>query len=73
MLVTQQPVLRRFWYPVIPVEQLHDGPQPFRLLNQELVLWLDSQNKPQAAENRCAHRSAKLSLGRVEGDNHVGP
>ncbi len=73
MLVTQQPVLRRFWYPVIPVEQLHDGPQPFRLLNQELVLWLDSQNKPQAAENRCAHRSAKLSLGWVEGDNIVCP
>ena len=51
MLVTQQPVMRRFWYPVIPMDQLRDGPKPFRLLNQDLVLWLDSQGKPQAAED----------------------
>jgi len=33
-------VLRRFWYPVLPVEQLVDGPQSFQLLGQSLVLWL---------------------------------
>jgi hypothetical protein len=32
MLVTQQPVLRRFWYPVIPVSALEAGPQAFTLL-----------------------------------------
>jgi|GEM_PF-1432878 len=40
MLVTREPVLRRFWYPVLPVEQLVDGPQSFQLLGQPLVLWL---------------------------------
>lgn len=39
MLVTKQPVLRRFWYPVIPVSHLEDGPKPFRLLGDEVVLW----------------------------------
>ena len=28
MLVTRQPVLRRFWYPVMPLERLDAGPQP---------------------------------------------
>jgi len=27
MLVMDHPVFRRFWYPVIPVEHLKDGPQ----------------------------------------------
>ncbi len=65
MLVTKQPVLRRFWYPVIPVEQLVDGPKAFTLLQQPLVLWLDENGYPCAAEDRCCHRSAQLSLGKV--------
>src|SRR5262249_6940677 len=34
MLVTHQPVLRRFWYATVPVGQLQDGPRPFTLLNE---------------------------------------
>ena len=73
MLVTQQPTLRRFWYPVIPMSRLQVGPKPFRLLGENLVLWLDSAGRPHAVEDRCAHRSAKLSLGWVEGDDVVCP
>ncbi|RFA24469.1 Rieske (2Fe-2S) protein [Alkalilimnicola ehrlichii] len=73
MLVTQQPVLRRFWYPVIPVERLQDGPKPFRLLGEEIVVWLDSNGVPKAVQDRCCHRSAKLSLGWVDGDAIVCP
>ncbi len=65
MLVTKQPVLRRFWYPVIPIDALADGPKSFTLLNYPLVLWLDDQGKPAAADDGCCHRSAKLSLGKV--------
>lgn len=65
MQVTQQPLLRRFWYPVIPMEQLQSGPQRFVLLGQPLVLWLDLEGGPQAVLDRCPHRSAQLSLGRV--------
>lgn len=65
MLVTQQPVLRRFWYPVMPVPSLGTVPQPFTLLGQPLVIWLDAEGQPAAAEDRCCHRTAQLSLGEV--------
>jgi phenylpropionate dioxygenase-like ring-hydroxylating dioxygenase large terminal subunit len=63
MLVTRQPVLRRFWYPVIPVASLRDGPKPFRLLGEDIVVWLDGSGKPAALADRCCHRSAQLSRG----------
>lgn len=63
MLVTQQKVLRRFWYPVIPVGLLADGPKPFTLLGEEIVLWRDSAGRVAALADRCCHRTAKLSLG----------
>jgi phenylpropionate dioxygenase-like ring-hydroxylating dioxygenase large terminal subunit len=65
MLVTQQPVLKRFWYPVIPLLELLDRPQSFELLGQKIVLWRDSQGHPAAAQDRCCHRSAQLSKGKV--------
>lgn len=73
MLVTKQPVLRRFWYPVMPMQSLANGPQTFELLQHPLVLWLDEQGTPCAAEDRCCHRSAKLSLGKVVEGNIACP
>ena len=66
MLVTQEPVLRRFWYPVIPIADLADGPQSFTLLGEPLVLWLTAAGKPAALGDRCCHRSARLSMGVVQ-------
>lgn len=71
MLVTKQKILRRFWYPIIPVEQLADGPKPFTLLGEDIVLWLDADGEPAPAIDRCCHRSAKLSRGWVDGGNIV--
>ena len=65
MLVTQQPVLKRFWYAVMPIASLQDSPQAFTLLGQPLVLWLDGNGKPAATADRCCHRSAQLSKGQV--------
>ena len=73
MLVTQQPVFRRFWYPVIPRQQLSGGPQPFELLGKPLVIWLDSEGEPAAVRDRCCHRTAKLSLGKVDKDRICCP
>lgn len=67
MLVTQQPLFRRFWYPVMPLDRLSQGPQPFVLLGQPLVIWLDGNGDPQALLDRCCHRTAQLSLGTVVG------
>ncbi|WP_035987986.1 aromatic ring-hydroxylating oxygenase subunit alpha [Leptolyngbya sp. KIOST-1] len=66
MLVTQHPVFRRFWYPVMPIADLTDGPKPFTLLGEPLVLWLTEEGKPAALRDRCCHRSAKLSMGIVQ-------
>ncbi len=66
MLVTQQPILRRFWYPVVPLSHLSfDKPQSFEVLGERIVLWLDADAKPAAAIDRCCHRSAQLSKGVV--------
>ena len=66
MLVTQQPVFRRFWYPVVPLDRLAEGPQAFELLNEPLVIWLDEAGNPAVLRDRCCHRTAKLSLGKVD-------
>ena len=63
MLATATPLLRRFWYPVMPMAMLADGPKPFRLLGRDLVLWVDGEGQPAAMDDRCCHRTAKLSKG----------
>lgn len=63
MRVTRHPVLRRFWYPLMPERMLADGPKPFRLLGEDLVIWKDGEGRPAALADRCCHRTAKLSLG----------
>ena len=71
MLVTQQPVLRRFWYAVMPMAKLETGPQPFTLLGENIVLWKKADGTPAAVADRCCHRTARLSKGFVEGDHIV--
>jgi phenylpropionate dioxygenase-like ring-hydroxylating dioxygenase large terminal subunit len=73
MLVTKQPVFQQFWYPIIPVADLSDGPKSFELLGQNIVLWLDTEGKPAAVRDRCCHRTAKLSLGKVVDGNICCP
>lgn len=60
MLVTKQLVLRRFWYPVMPIANLSNGPQPFELLGQKIVGGLTADGKPAAVAERCCHRSAQV-------------
>ena len=66
MLVTKQKLLRRFWYPVIPVSHLTDGPKPFTLLGEAIVVWRDGEGRVSALEDRCCHRTAALSRGYYE-------
>ncbi|MEM9448012.1 MAG: aromatic ring-hydroxylating dioxygenase subunit alpha [Cyanobacteria bacterium P01_E01_bin.6] len=69
MLVTQHPVFRRFWYPMMPISHLKAGCASAELLGQRLVLWLDSDGHPSAVEDRCCHRTARLSQGCVINGN----
>ena len=66
MLTTQQPVLRRFWYALMPMSALDDGPKPFKLLGEDLVLWRQADGTPVAMRDRCCHRTARLSKGFVQ-------
>ena len=63
MLATATPLLTHIWYPVIPLSHLAEGPKPFRLLGRDLVLWVAGDGTPVAMEDRCCHRTAKLSAG----------
>jgi len=58
MLVTKQPVLRRFWYPVMPSSRLDDEPAPFTLLGTDIVLWRSEMGEPACFRDRCCHRTA---------------
>jgi len=63
MLTTRQKTLRRFWYATMPVSHLTEGPKPFRLMNEDIVLFLGADGAPAALRDRCCHRTTRLSKG----------
>ena len=64
MLTAQQPVFRKFWHAVMPLSMLEGGQvQPFTLLGEPIVLFLDAHGQPAALKDRCCHRTARLSKG----------
>jgi phenylpropionate dioxygenase-like ring-hydroxylating dioxygenase large terminal subunit len=58
------------WYPVFYLEDLDQlKPTPFTLLDRDLVIWWDSQALEwRAFDDRCPHRLARLSEGRIAED-----
>ncbi len=69
MLVTQQAVFRRYWPAVMPLSALQPGPQPFTLLGENTVLFLDEAGAPSALRTRCCHCTARLSKGWCKNGN----
>src|SRR5207244_3361447 len=63
MLTSRQSIWRRFWHAVVPLDALQAGPRPFRLLGEDIVLFLDQEGRPAALQDRCRHRTARLSKG----------
>jgi phenylpropionate dioxygenase-like ring-hydroxylating dioxygenase large terminal subunit len=53
------------WHPVALAEDCATSPLAVRLLGQDLVLWRDGAGAINAWADRCPHRGARLSLGRV--------
>ena len=70
MLCTQQKVLRRFWYATLPTHKLADGPKPFTLMGENIVLFMGENGAPAALRDRCRHRTARLSKGWCK-DGHI--
>jgi phenylpropionate dioxygenase-like ring-hydroxylating dioxygenase large terminal subunit len=61
--------LRHCWQPVARVEDLMDGPQRAVLLDEPLAVFLTESGEPAVVADRCAHRGALLSMGKVCGDS----
>jgi phenylpropionate dioxygenase-like ring-hydroxylating dioxygenase large terminal subunit len=57
---------RQHWHPVASAHGVAGQPVAARLLGEDLVLWRDAAGAVHAWPDRCPHRGAKLSLGRVE-------
>ncbi len=62
--------LRGCWYPVASaglVESPADQPHAVRLLGHNYVIWRGPNSELIAAPDRCPHREAPLSIGKLEG------
>ena len=72
MLVTKQPVLRRFWYALMPDDRAGRRPQALHSAGRSTSCCGSSADgTPAALRDRCCHRTAKLSKGYVENGNIV--
>ncbi len=56
------------WHPVAASAGVIGAPVAARLLERELVLWRAADGAVHAWADRCPHRGARLSMGRVEAD-----
>ncbi|HEY2990244.1 MAG TPA: Rieske 2Fe-2S domain-containing protein [Candidatus Binatia bacterium] len=61
-------LLRRYWLPISVAQEItEDKPTKFvRVLGEDLVLFRDKSGRMGLLEDRCSHRGASLSYGRVE-------
>ena len=62
-------LMRRYWLPVMPVEDLgapDAPPQRFRLLGEDLVVFRDSNGDVGVFAEACPHRGVSLFFGRNE-------
>ena len=75
-LTADQSYLRHFWHPVATVNELEaadpagNGPIGRTLLDEPLVI-AKLNGKYVAMRDRCAHRYAKLSVGKVLENNRI--
>ncbi len=57
-----------FWYPACQSSDLTTEPKTYRMLNQDFVLFRDSQGTAHCLSDVCVHRGASLGRGKVKGD-----
>lgn len=62
---------RRWWYPVSPAAKLRGAPISVTLMDTPLAVYRDDRGVPHALSDRCPHRNAPLSSGRVHADGCI--
>jgi vanillate O-demethylase monooxygenase subunit len=61
--------IKNIWYVAAWSHEVElDKPYPVIIADEPIVLWRNSNGLINALEDRCPHRHAPLSLGRIEGD-----
>lgn len=63
------PYIRNGWYCIGFAHQLQDKPIAIRVLDEPIIIYRTSTGKPVALLDRCPHRFAPLSMGRVNGND----
>jgi phenylpropionate dioxygenase-like ring-hydroxylating dioxygenase large terminal subunit len=66
-LLCANAALRDHWYVVAERDDLGTAPLAVTLLGLDYVVWRTTDGSVAAAPDRCPHREAPLSLGRVDG------
>lgn len=59
--------LRHCWQPVAKLADLERGPQRATILGEALAVFLTEDGQPAVVADRCPHRGASLSMGKVAG------
>ncbi len=57
--------IRNYWYPALAGFRLGRKPKAVKLLGEDIVVYRDG-GKVYALQDRCAHRGAKLSMGKCQ-------
>jgi phenylpropionate dioxygenase-like ring-hydroxylating dioxygenase large terminal subunit len=74
LVISEHPVLRRFWYAACFATDVTDAPLARTVLGTDLVIWRATPDAPASvALDRCAHRDAPLSRGTVKDCHLVCP
>src|SRR5947209_10503790 len=61
--------MRTFWQPICLSQDLPARRAlPVKVMSEEFTVYRAEDGRPHVVAFRCAHRSAQLSTGRVEGD-----
>lgn len=62
-------MIRNTWYVAAEPDELNDGLIARKILNIDIAIGRTESGNLIAIEDRCPHRFAPLSLGRIEGEN----
>ncbi|CAN0442832.1 unnamed protein product, partial [Ectocarpus sp. 8 AP-2014] len=60
------------WYPVLAADHVDPGrAHPVQLLGKNLVVWRNKEGRWSCFDDRCPHRAAPLTEGRIEDDGSL--
>ena len=62
----EKPPMKNYWYAVALSDDVDLNPIAVKLLDEEFVIWRESDGGLIAAESKCPHRQAPLSHGSIE-------